>query len=128
MPTIEFRAWFHNPDNIKEGAMFYDIGILPDNEALVDGDIIDRDDKCIKIMQFTTYKDTHWEKIHVGDITRGADMRIYEIIDHNGCFGFWHWSIQDDNNKEKGFCPLYDLNTLWQEQIEVVGNIYEGKI
>lgn len=126
MRGIKFRAWdkekgtMHKVEEItfhEDGSIS---GLLEDGRGryyfnqrvLVDGDYIDD----VVLMQYTGVKNKSGREIYEGDIYHHGDINIKYIVE---------WVDAGFKGRQNGNRSYAGLG-YWQDQIEVIGNIYEN--
>lgn len=107
---IKFRAWHE----LNEGMVYPYIRTFTD--ILTSGDILKRFDN---VMQFTGLKDKNEKEIYEGDI-----VSIYDPYTKSQLITPVIW---DDNNCRFAMKNTFmDFDFLVNDELEVIGNIYEN--
>ena len=110
-----FRAWCHNPDDITEGAMYYDVGVLKYGDCIIDNDHMDIDES-VKIMDYIGIEDKNNLEVYEGDILKWKDI-IVVVVFSNGKFILR--KIKDSH------FAFYEVMRA-ENRFEVIGNIFEN--
>ena len=124
----EFRAWLHDPQDISDGCMFYNICLMTNNEIWFDGDVCGIDES-VKVMQYSGEKDKKGKKIFAGDFVKTnavkvAGRLIIKFLDGAFCIGL------ENTNKYNSYVTIRDAKGQARKsgvelEIEVIGNMYE---
>jgi len=122
MREIKFRAWdTEDKRKVKEFNIHHD-GDLTEIRMYV-GDVpVIASNVCgrYKILQFTGLKDKNGKEIYEGDIIK-LNNKLFKIAWNQFSCGFGRIPI-DTMHYERDDCII-----MFQDKVEVIGNIYENK-
>lgn len=133
---IKFRAW----DTQRQRIVGVDILAFGEEKPyiIVDEDSVWNEDpetgeaEClipmidVELMQFTGLKDKNGKEIYFGDICKYEDESGKSQVGIVKDYGYFKGYIEAIGGDEEGNQDL-ELHDLYQDNYEVIGNIYENK-